>query len=171
MEALLSTPTASDLAAIVRSWQLDAQAKLPTDSLSDAGDRKTVIARFTGILIALFGNILVALIRQASIGRGTLISLNRRLLRLLVAPSESVDGLLPVVAKIAEESHDLLHDLDNSSSDTVTFSSSEFNDVEEVAEDLRVDVECLVELGPMLENPAFDPQPSAETFDSMSAAI
>ncbi|RSL82144.1 hypothetical protein CEP51_005337 [Fusarium floridanum] len=66
------------------------------------------------------------------------------------------------VSNILEEVN-FSHAADDSSSD----STSEYStaDVHELAEDLKTDVDCLIELDPMLRDPATDPEPETTEGD------
>ncbi|RSM03396.1 hypothetical protein CDV31_010530 [Fusarium ambrosium] len=71
-------------------------------------------------------------------------------------------GLCDQVSNILEEVN-FSHAADDSSSD----STSEYStaDVHELAEDLKTDVDCLIELDPMLRDPATDPEPETTEGD------
>ncbi|RSM09360.1 hypothetical protein CEP52_004204 [Fusarium oligoseptatum] len=71
-------------------------------------------------------------------------------------------GLCDQVGNILEEVN-FSHAADDSSSD----STSEYStaDVHELAEDLKTDVDCLIELDPMLRDPATDPEPETTEAD------
>ncbi|RSL69573.1 hypothetical protein CEP53_002206 [Fusarium sp. AF-6] len=71
-------------------------------------------------------------------------------------------GLCDQVSNILEEVN-FSHAADDSSSD----STSEYStaDVHELAEDLKTDVDCLIELDPMLRDPATDPEPETTEAD------
>ncbi|KAF5575530.1 ankyrin repeat [Fusarium pseudocircinatum] len=72
--------------------------------------------------------------------------------------SESLDDLsLPLIAMCAEASY-LIHDDTDSSSDSSSDGSlgSKVDDMSEIIQDLRTDVECLVELDPLVRNPVPD---------------
>ncbi|KAF5618430.1 ankyrin repeat [Fusarium sp. NRRL 25303] len=75
---------------------------------------------------------------------------------------ESVDNLsLPLIAMGAEASY-LIHDDTDSSTDSSSDGSldSQRDNMSEIIQDLRTDVECLVELDPLIRN--FVPDPSSQ---------
>ncbi|KAI0008187.1 hypothetical protein F4779DRAFT_588198 [Xylariaceae sp. FL0662B] len=84
---------------------------------------------------------------------------SNRLIPLLGLFPEPLDALLLKTKAICAEAIYVTHDEAGSDSDCSSQFSLDFetDNIGEVAEDLKTDVQCLMDLGPLLKNPVLDP--------------
>ncbi|KAM5354622.1 hypothetical protein ACJ41O_001269 [Fusarium nematophilum] len=80
-----------------------------------------------------------------------------RLLPLASISDPNTDRLCASASSIIEEVDLFTHDVDDSSSNATSDFGTE--NAHEIAEDLKTDVECLIQLDPVLRNPVMDPKP------------